>query len=188
MRNELKADLIRNYPFESAGAIICQMNCPNCGSNLTSDQKFCRACGAELKLAVQALNQIVGGDETATLEPTAQARVLPSRGAIFRTGFVVLFLGLGLSLVSGMEFHLPWLSMVGVLTMIAGMFLVAYASVAWPRSSRKAKGLPTHSEQMPKSEPTNKLPAMNDADFTPSVIEGTTELLKEPASKRRIVP
>ena len=139
------------------------MNCLKCGSQITSDQNFCRSCGAGLPTNAIALSGESGISRVAKMR---------------RFGIISIFAGLGIALTGKMLFHLDLVVYIGVLMNFLGMFLIVYPSVAPPRRTKSV--LPTFAKQetLTPAETTKKLTPVNDIDFIPSVTEGTTNLLK----------
>ena len=137
------------------------MNCPACGSQITSNQKFCRSCG--------------GG-----LEPAGRGAI-GLRNRMARSGFIAMFAGLMIAVTGAILLHLDVVIFIGVMATIAGMFLVGYSSMMPARPKNKARPS-TQSETLEKAETTKKLPPMTDIDFVPSVTERTTSLLETPVA------
>lgn len=137
------------------------MNCPNCGSPTTSDQKFCRSCGGDLM-------------------PSANSGTNP-RLRLFRIGLATMFLSLIVTLAGSMLLHLDIVKFVGLVGMITGMFLIGYTAVGPSRSSMRVART-RQPEALPKADTTRKLEPMDDRDFVPSVTERTTSLLETPVS------
>ena len=139
------------------------MNCPNCGSAQQSDQQYCRSCGASF------------GSE----EPRPA-----NRSALW--GLIMAFMGIAIALVGKMLLHQEIVTFVGVLTAIAGMFFIAaYPLMRSSRPNKRSPGRSSKPETLAAAEPTMKLPPINAVDhFAPSVTDGTTELLKDPAANR----
>lgn len=138
------------------------MNCPSCGTQIESEQKFCRSCGETL---------IAGG------VPTANIRL-----RLFRMGLFTMFGSLIIAVTGSMLLHLDVVRYVGVIGLIIGIFIVGYAAVG--PSSRGKRGRPAADDhELPKAETTRKLAPLNEDDFIPSVTERTTNLLGTPVSK-----
>ena len=138
------------------------MNCPSCGSETFASQQFCRSCGAELT-----------EDAPHSFNPRAW-------------GLFVLMLVFGglLAAMAGKLFELKWLIFAGLFIMIGGIFLVAaYGLLRETRPrKRKAKPSPQIEPELSPADTTNKLLPIGENDFVPSVVERTTDLLKNPAS------
>ena len=139
------------------------MNCPDCGSSITPDQRFCRACGADLDGAAIVTNP---------------------RLRLFRIGLAAMFLGLLVALTGSIILQMDTVKFAGLVGMISGIFLIAYASVGPSRSSIKM-ARPKSQAALPKAETTKKLDPMDARDFVPSVTERTTNLLETPVSNRK---
>ncbi|CAN5331902.1 hypothetical protein BH10ACI3_BH10ACI3_16100 [soil metagenome] len=87
--------------------------------------------------------------------------------------------------LSGKIIDIRWMLFAGVFISIFGMFFIA----AFPllRSSlRRKPRLDVVDQPGPQlaAPTTRKLSPIGDSDFIPSVVEGTTELLKEPVRLR----
>lgn len=141
------------------------MNCPNCGTPSIADQQFCRACGESL----------MPGETRRSISPQFW-------------GLVMAFAGI-LIAMSGKLIDLRWLIFSGVFISIAGMWTVV--AIPLLRRSRPKKARDTsylQPESLPRADTTNKLSLpVGENDFVPSsVVEGTTELLKEPALRSEI--
>ncbi len=144
------------------------MNCPECGSQTTPDQKFCRSCGAVLQ--VDALGNVRKPD-------------ISRAGKMRRLGLISIFAGLGIALTGRMLFHLDLVVYIGVLMNFLGMFMIVYPTVIPPRRAKPAPGIYAEPDALTSAQPTKKLAPMSDLDFIPSVTEGTTELLRSPVTK-----
>ncbi len=133
------------------------MNCPNCGSQVTSDQQFCRSCGESLS-----------ENERRPIPPIFW-------GLLMAFGGIMLALG-------GRILELQWLLFAGIFVAISGMFFIPAYSILRRPGMRKSKVTPrTEPLSFPTVETTNKLPPMAANDHFSSVTEGTTDLLKVPA-------
>ena len=137
------------------------MNCPNCGLKPLSDQQFCRSCGANLK-----------ADDPRPVN----RRML--------WGLIMAFGGILIALVGKMLLHQEIVTFIGVLASISGIFFIAAYPFLFPTRQNKRDIGFSQPEALTSAEPTNKLPPMNSIDYIPSVIEGTTDLLKVPAKNR----
>ena len=153
------------------------MNCPKCGIIVVPDQKFCRSCGAVVTNA---------GRGNALVPETPQpADIMDERAPRFRPmqyGFIMVFLGVATALVGSLLLHQDIVRIVGIFTMLAGMFLIGYPIVSPRRPRKRTVESSPQPDALPRAETTRKLPAMSNLDFVPSVTEGTTELLKTPVS------
>ncbi|HSU24563.1 MAG TPA: zinc-ribbon domain-containing protein, partial [Pyrinomonadaceae bacterium] len=101
------------------------MKCLQCGSPVTTDQMFCRSCGADL---------LGTGVTVADVERTNHLMFL---------GFVVMFAGAAVGVVGKMLLHSDAVTVVGVLAALAGMFIVVYPSLNPPGRRRQTSASAT---------------------------------------------
>lgn len=155
------------------------MNCPLCGSQQPTGQSFCRDCGASLQQEATSLAMGFGTDIGHFASPwTAKRRALPF------WGLVILIMGTGIGVVGKMLIHVDIVTVAGVLISLLGMLLTAAPFVMPSRLSRTIASRSAH-EPLEPARATTKLPSLNESDFIPSVVENTTELLKEPILQPR---
>lgn len=154
----------RSYTiFRQSDFVRKKMNCPECGSSITSGQQFCRVCGVGLF-----------PDATELRGERAMSRSQKIRLA----GFISIFVGLAIALTGSMLFHVQLIVYVGVLMNFLGMFLTVYPSIV-PQSRRSIEVVPqAPPESLRTPQTTKKLMPMDDTFIIPSVTEGTTDLLK----------
>jgi hypothetical protein len=161
------------------------MNCPVCGLEPLSDQKFCRKCGASLERGTKSLS------ESAAVTAPERTPVIVREGVTglvnmtVRTGFLIMFAGAVLGIIGKMLLHVDIVTVVGVLLAVAGIFIVAYPYLLSSPTRKRDTAAPSRPEILTPVESTKKLPKMSDIDFIPSVTEGTTELLKTPTTNSR---
>lgn len=133
------------------------MNCPDCRTQVTAGQQFCRECGAEL-----------WADEKRSAVPSP---IL---------GLLLAFSGIIVALTGKMLLHNDIVTYIGVVVSILGMMSIALVPMLAARRAADRRRRPA---AQPKSfapaEPTMKLPPMNAADHIPSVVDNTTQLLSE---------
>src|SRR5215213_1129084 len=130
------------------------MNCPICGLESTTDQQFCRKCGADLQPGIRTRTNWV----------------------IY--GFILMFAGVAIGVIGKRLLQQDIVTVIGVLIALAGMFLSALPYLSPSRSRKYAGARLSQLEALEAAEPTRKLPEMNATNFIPaSVTEGTTELL-----------
>lgn len=135
------------------------MNCPNCGLQTFSDQQFCRSCGTEL-----------WADERRP------------RFSMPMIGLLLAFGGIIIALTGKMLLDEKIIVYLGVITSIIGMMSIAMIPMTSGRRTKKrTRNVAEQAAALPPVESTMKLPPMNAFDSIPSVIDNTTELLKEPA-------
>ena len=141
------------------------MNCPNCGTEIASDQQYCRICGAGLAEDGRPFNFQAWG--------------------IF--ALMLIFGGL-LVAMGGKIWAVKWVIFSGLIIMFSGIFGIAAFGLLRQTRSRKRRptALPGKEPGMLRADTTNKLPALDPSDFVPSVVDDTTELLKVPAENKRL--
>lgn len=160
------------------------MNCPNCGLEPLSDQKFCRKCGATLQPTAQPLVEPAAVTTPERTQAIVGMGVMSLVGMTVRTGFIMMVAGVALGVTGKKMFQMDFVTVIGALLAIAGIFIVAYPYL--PQRRRREIVQTAQPEALTRAEPTKKLPQMSDIDFVPtSVTEGTTDLLKTPTANCR---
>ena len=157
------------------------MICPVCESKQSSDQSFCRECGASLGADTKPLARpsamSVGRDTSDTSMSRERIRIPPF------WGLLITFVGVAISVVGKMVLHADIITAVGVLIALAGMLLAAYPFLSVPRPPKPITAKTDREAVLTPSQPTRKLPDISEASFIPSVVEDTTDLL--PVSDKR---
>ena len=160
------------------------MYCPNCGTTISTEQKFCRSCGLGLEKIAQSLVEQV----PTRLEESLQER----KDRIERWGVAALSV-FGLGIISVALYHIVKMMIEGrflaglgyiALMIVLGCGLLSAILFAMAQEVGKVK---TKARLSPPEElPTNttaKLLPPESVEFTSSVTDGTTELLY--AEKKR---
>lgn len=136
-------------------------NCPNCGRALEFGQQFCRSCGAAV---------------------TANDARFIGRTAFI--GILFAFGGIIVALTGKMIVHQELLVFIGVVLSIAGMASIAITPLLSNRRSKASRQMPAaQPATVAPAEPTFKLPPIDSIHEIPSVVENTTELLKDPIGR-----
>lgn len=151
------------------------MTCPKCGFPSQSDQKFCRACGASLRVTTQPLMELKPERGSAS-----GARIQTQPGnALVLWGFVIMLIGVAVGVVGKKLLHEDIVTVVGVLISLVGMFLTVYPYLS-PARRQRIESTPssTKPEVVIASPPANYLPQGSDTEYVSSVTERTTDLLK----------
>jgi hypothetical protein len=159
------------------------MYCPNCGTKISLDQKFCRSCG----LGLEKIAQSLGEQLPAKLDENLQERKnkLEKLGvtalSIFGIGVLGYFLYMvGYKLMLSQGSILAVLGVLGLLIIlgcgILSVILFAKAKEV-EEAATKRRLLPP--KDLPESAATAKLLSENRLEPLPSVTERTTELLFE---------
>ncbi|HEV8593841.1 MAG TPA: hypothetical protein VGQ55_17185 [Pyrinomonadaceae bacterium] len=99
---------------------------------------------------------------------------------------LMVFGGLLLAM-GGKIFDVKWVIFTGLLIMMSGVFFVAAYGLLRQSLPRKRKPVPSpQQESLSPADTTNKLLTIGNNDFIPTVTEGTTNLLKTPASRTHV--
>ena len=155
------------------------MFCPNCATKISTDQKFCRACG----LALDKIVQILGEQLPATLDESLQAqkdkleRLGVAALSIFGLGFFGLLLyGVGYKLMLSQGNVIAGLAILGLIVLI-GSGLLSVILFAKANELKEANARVRRPDELGESAPTANL--LNEAHIEPlpTVTERTTELL-----------
>jgi hypothetical protein len=160
------------------------MTCPNCGLQSLSEQKFCRSCGASLRLTTQPLAEpsaISDLQRTSTLTHGHQRA-----NSFVLWGFIIMLVGAAIGVIGKKLMHEDVVTVVGILISLAGMFLTVYPFLAPPRAKRKVGQAP-EPEVLTQAQPAKALPQESNAEYVPSITERTTDLLASATKKTRNV-
>jgi hypothetical protein len=154
------------------------MLCPNCGTQTTGEQKFCRNCGMNLEPVSKALatHLAQGGLDAPPAEKEAERRDLRRMTNGLIIGVAVMLLG-ALVLADARLFMLrPWVKMLGTFLTCLGVFISLLAVLSPLRSAGRprAAALPDEPEGAPA---TGRLLRESTLEPVPSVTERTTDLL-----------
>jgi hypothetical protein len=97
-------------------------------------------------------------------------------------GIVLAFAGILVALTGRMLLHENILVYIGVVISIVGMMSIALVPMLTSGPSRRRRrSTPDRPQELTPADTTTKLPPISARDQFPSVVEDTTELLKEPA-------
>ncbi len=141
--------------------LVILTNCPNCGLAADGDQQFCRSCGAALRATASNF-----GDRSALI------------------GILLAFGGIIIALTGKMILNQELLVFIGVVTSIMGMVSIAVTPLLAKGRYKKPRQMSFHPQaSLAPSEPTLHLPPIDSLHEIPSVVESTTELLKEPVRR-----
>jgi hypothetical protein len=155
------------------------MLCPNCGTQTSAEQKFCRNCGMNLEPVSKALaaHLAQGGLESPpAAEVEGERRDLRRMTNGLILGVAVILLG-ALILTDARLFMLrPWLKLLGTFVTCLGVFLSLLAVLSPLRSAGRRRAA-TPPGQLESAKTTG--PLLDEAAFEPmpSVTERTTDLL-----------
>ena len=164
------------------------MFCPACGSNNSTDQRFCRKCGLNLESSAKSLVEQFSASQREDLNK--RERGIEKFGRIAFGGFVfviaIAVLGLVYAILDRMVFsgNNPF---VGILLMAFVIFAMLTLTYVFFREDLKAKRQkPPAVETVPElSLPTTTGRLLDESKFEPipSVTENTTNLLPRESRK-----
>lgn len=159
------------------------MYCPNCSTETSSDQKFCRFCGLDLHMISKVLTGQLPMTASNKEEIEKQDAEIDKANAhrmirIISLGGLVLFLGLIIVIVGKKYLHDELLNMVGALITLTGTFIMGYGvfSAIW-RSTSSPRHL-TAKQGETQRELENRVEAKRLAEPMLSITERTTELIE----------
>jgi hypothetical protein len=160
------------------------MYCPACGTKTSTEHKFCRSCGMDLRMVYDILTGKLPAAATGQKKAEADDKALAHRMVKFMSwGGIILFVGLVFVIVGKKYLHSEELNMVGGLTALLGTFIMCYAvfSAMWrgTMTDRKpsGKGLQTQPEL------GGHLTAERLPEPALSVTESTTRLMETADAK-----
>jgi hypothetical protein len=145
------------------------MHCPGCGKQTSMEQKFCRACGMNLETIAIAM----GAQGYTSVQD--EARLAAGRRMMrwMTWGVIITFAGMFLGIAGKKLIHDDFISGIGALIAVAGIFLICIGSLATLAPRRKSRQATT--EPTP-AKPT--LPLELPPESIRSVTESTTKLLE----------
>ena len=165
------------------------MFCPNCGSNNSTDQKFCRSCGLNLEqTALSLLEQIPSAESLKLLK---RERNLEKFGNIVFTGFgLVLLTGIGAIIYLIITTVIMNGNVLGGVLIIAFLVFAAlaltYVALNEDLKERKQKASPALKNELSEKLDTAKLLEDRPFEPVPTVTEGTTELLYNKTETKKL--
>jgi len=164
------------------------MFCPACGSNNSTDQRFCRKCGLNLESSAKSLVEQFSASQREDLD--SREHRIEKFGQVAFGGFVfviaIVVLGLVYAILDRMVFsgNNPF---VGILLMAFVIFAMLTLTYVFFREDLIAKGQkPPAVETVPElSLPTTTGRLLDESKFEPipSVTENTTNLLPRESRK-----
>lgn len=159
------------------------MNCPKCDLPILSDQRFCRSCGASLRMTTQPLPEPVllsEGENTSAQRP---GKTTYRANNWMLLGFIVIFLGAAIGIIGKKLMHDEVVAVIGALMSLAGMFLMVYPHLV-PQRRRPEPTAPSQPEQF-QTQPAKSLAGESTTEYVPSITERTTDLLKNPTARSK---
>ena len=155
------------------------MFCPNCSTKISTDQKFCRACGLAVDKIVQSIREQLPAKPDASLE--AQKNKLERLGvaalSVFGLGFLgLLIYSVGYKLMLTQGKVLAGLAMLALLVFL-GCGLLSVIHFARANELKEANSRLRGPDELGESSPTANLLNEAQVEPLPTVTERTTELL-----------
>ena len=144
--------------------------CPNCGSENSQEQRFCRKCGLHLQTIAQVVaHQVNAHKEHPTLSQLSEARTIWQNPLFY--GFLLVMIGITISAVGKRIVGEQAIVDVGtVLSMLGVVFFVIKGIFVFQRL-RFSQPAP----EVPKADTTKELPNLLEAkEPPPSITEFTT--------------
>lgn len=169
------------------------MYCPNCGNQNSTEQKFCRKCGMNLEQTSSALLEQFPSRDAVKLDEAE--RRIERFGQIAFGGFSIVLgiaiLGIIYAIITNMILtgQRPWFGalLVAFIT-LASLTLVYVFMNEDLKDKRKALTKRPMTESAPVLIDSGTKKLLNEPaaeSYIPSVIEGTTDLLKVEATERK---
>ena len=155
------------------------MLCPNCGTQTTNEQKFCRNCGMNLEPVSKALAAHLSQEGLPVPPPAREAERLALRrmatGLIWGIG--VLLIGILLLSMTKVFALRPGYKMLGLFVTLLGTFISVLA-VLWPlRSAARRHSRAPRPGALEGERTTGRLLGESTIEPAASVTERTTDLL-----------
>ena len=153
------------------------MLCPNCGTRMTTEHKFCRNCGMNLEPVSKALaaHLAPGGAASAAVARAAERRTVQRTTRGLLTGIIVVLFGVFMMAVPlGNAFKV-----LGLMSALLGIVFVLVTMLSTLRVSAPtdAAPAPTTPHLPDATPPTGRLLDESRIEPVPSVTDHTTELL-----------
>lgn len=157
------------------------MFCPNCGSNNSTDQKFCRSCGLNLEGISEFLLLQIPSAESANLlkhEKAIERFGNFALGGLGVVGLVAFSAGIfylvSKVLVTGTNVYAAIL-LIGFI--VFGLLSLVFVILNESLKEKKAKAKPALNNELMEKKDTGRLLENKPLEPFPSVTENSTELL-----------
>ena len=159
------------------------MLCPNCGTRMTTEHKFCRNCGMNLEPVSRALaaHLSLGGAAAAKAARAAERRALRRMTNGLITGVIVTLFGvLLMAVMPGKGFKV-----IGVAAALIGLVAALIAVLSPLRSAKDDDEEAPALSALGGAVPTGRLLHEQTVEPVPTITERTTELLGVEAEERK---
>ena len=160
------------------------MNCPKCGREAIAEQKFCRGCGATLKIITQPLVEGGSVSHPETTQRTVAGIRYQRASRAMLWGFIIMFIGVALGVIGKMLIEDKVVTVLGVLISLIGMFVTVYPSLAGSPGRKYDDVAPAKREALKQAQSTKRLSQDSNTEYIPSVTERTTDLLQNSTATR----
>ena len=153
------------------------MFCPNCATKISTDQKFCRACGLALDKIVQLLGEQLPAklDESLQAQKNKLERLGVAALSIFGLGFFGwLLYGVGYKLMLTQGNVVAGLAILGLIVLIGSGLL---SVILFAKANELKEARVRRPDELGESSPTANLLNEAHVEPLPTVTERTTELL-----------
>jgi uncharacterized membrane protein (DUF485 family) len=153
------------------------MFCPNCSTKISTNQKFCRACGLAVDKIVQVVREQVPTklDESLEAQKNKLERLGMTALSIFGLGvfgLLIYLVGYKVMLVEGKV--LAGLAILGFIVLIGSGLLSA---ILFAKANELKDSPARRPEELGESSPTANLLNEAQVEPVPTVTDRTTELL-----------
>ena len=159
------------------------MTCPACGFQSLPSQKFCRSCGANLRITTRPLTQTAGVSDLETTSAVGPQREAQPGRNVLLWGFVTMLLGAAIGVVGKKLLHQDIVTVVGIIISLVGMFLTVYPYLSPPRPTKHRPDPPLRPGEVNPPTPAKSLPPAS-FGYMPSITERTTDLLENSGATR----
>lgn len=159
------------------------MYCPNCGTNNSTEQSFCRSCGINLEQTVHSLIEQVPTTKSTELQIGERRLEKLGKIAFGGMGFVGLAAVIGMIYTIFVKFILSGTGVISgvifILLLIFAVLGLAFVIVNETLKEKKLKATNPHIDIEPILETPNTGKLLKEKPFepVPSVVEDTTDLL-----------
>lgn len=157
------------------------MTCHKCGTGTLPDQKFCRSCGARLRIVTEPLpNEAPASHRKAA---TVSEDEIDRRNRFVIWGFIIMFVGAAIGVIGKKLMHEEILTVVGILISLAGMLSICLPYL-WTSSRQYARSTSSSDRELQRqSQPVDQL-TEGHTEYVPSITERTTDLLESSEPRR----
>jgi len=168
------------------------MYCPNCATQVSAEQKFCRSCGLDLQAVSQAVAAHLSSpqpDKAEGVEVMDKYQFAKMWKRWWSFGFAIMFVGIMILSIGKKIIHDDVVTMVGGLILTAGLWPLLYPFFSIFHVKESALPKPSPAALLPQAPvTTNPLPLPDrQPEAVLGITERTTDLLAtgEPQMEKR---